>query len=104
MKHILFIIIRIDNNGTLKLSRNPELHNRTKHINMRYYFLRERVIEVKDLYSKRVDTTENITDIFTKALGPKKFKYFMEKMGLVNIKEISLKADGPGEDDSGSED
>ena len=94
----------MDNNSTLKLSRNPELHNRTKHINVRYHFLRERVIEVKDLRSKRVDTAENVADAFTKALGPKKFKYFMEKMGLVNIKEISLKADGPGEDDSGLED
>jgi hypothetical protein len=71
---------------------------------VRYYFLRKRVIEVKDLCSKRVDTIENIIDIFTKALGLKKFKYFIEKMGLVNIKEISLKANKPREDNSGLED
>ena len=47
---------------------------------------------------------ENIIDVFTKALGLKQFKYFIEKIGLVNIEEISLKANRPREDDSGLED
>ncbi|KAF8865449.1 hypothetical protein BDZ45DRAFT_668438 [Acephala macrosclerotiorum] len=45
-------------------------------------------MEVKDLYTERVDTTENVADVLTKALGPKKFKYFMGKMGLVDMKHM----------------
>lgn len=31
----------IDNNAALKLTRNPEMHDRTKHIDIKYHFLRE---------------------------------------------------------------
>ena len=76
------VVLHIDNNAVLKLSRNPELHKRTKHIDVRYNFLRERVIEVKDLVTMRVDTKENVADAFTKALGRTTFDRLMELMGL----------------------
>jgi hypothetical protein len=75
----------MDNNAVLKLSKNPELHKRTKHIDVCYHFLRERVMEVKDLCTERVNTDENVADALTKALGPKKFEYFMRKMGVVDM-------------------
>ena len=34
-------IILADNQGAIKLSKNPEHHNRTKHIDVRYYFIRK---------------------------------------------------------------
>jgi hypothetical protein len=76
----------MDNNAVLKLSKNPELHRRTKHIDVRYHFLRERVTEVKDLYTERVHTSENVADALTKALGPKKFQKFIAQMGVINMK------------------
>jgi len=35
--------IMIDNQSTIKLIRNPEFHNRTKHIDVRYHFIREKL-------------------------------------------------------------
>lgn len=53
-------------------------------------------MEVKDLYTERVDTTENVADALTKALGPKKFKYFMGCLGLVDMDD--MKTGGEDED------
>ncbi|CZR56907.1 uncharacterized protein PAC_06796 [Phialocephala subalpina] len=78
----------MDNNATLKLSRNPELYNRTKHIDVRYHFLRERAMEVKDLFTERIVGTENVVDVLTKPLALKKFKYFMGKIRVVNMKDL----------------
>jgi hypothetical protein len=33
-----------DNQGLLNLAKNPEFHQRTKHINVKYYFIREHII------------------------------------------------------------
>lgn len=38
------IEMQIDNEAALKLSKNPEFHAMTKHIEIRYHFLRERVL------------------------------------------------------------
>jgi hypothetical protein len=80
----------MDNNAVLKLSKNPELHQRTKHIDVRYHFLRQRVIDDKDLQTLRVDTAENVADTLTKALGGVKLHYFMAKMGLIDVKDFGI--------------
>ena len=43
------------------------MHGRIKYITIRYHFIRER-IEEEDVYLLRVDTKNNITDLFIKAL------------------------------------
>jgi hypothetical protein len=50
-------------------------------------------MEVKDLFTERVDTIENMADVLMKALGLKKFRYFIDKIGLVNIKEMDSELD-----------
>jgi hypothetical protein len=77
-----FIVYRMDNNA-VKLSRNPKFHTRTKRIEVRYHFLRERVVEVKDLITERVDTSDNVANLLTKALGPKKSGDFITRMELL---------------------
>jgi len=70
------------------LSQNLKLYKQTKHINVYYHFLRERVIEVKDLYITRVAGTKNIADALTKHLASKKFIYFINKIGVVDIENL----------------
>jgi hypothetical protein len=73
-----------DNNSCIKIAQNDEFHQRTKHIDLRYHFIRD-AIEKKIVHIKRVDSKENIADIFTKPLARIRF----EKLrNLLNIRSI----------------
>lgn len=53
-----------DNNSTVKLSKNPVLHGRSKHIDVKYYLLRDLSNdEIIDLYCRN---EEQLADIFSK--------------------------------------
>ena len=60
------VIIRVDNQAAIALANNPVLHQRSKHIDIRYFRIREEVKaeRIKLVY---VPTGENLADIFTKA-------------------------------------
>lgn len=42
-------------------------------------------MEAKDLMTERVDTSEDMADMLTKALGRAKFEYLVEKAGMVDV-------------------
>ncbi|OWY95937.1 hypothetical protein PHMEG_00033920 [Phytophthora megakarya] len=42
-------------------------------------------VEDGDLIVEYVSTTENVADIFTKALGPRRFEYLREKLSMENV-------------------
>jgi hypothetical protein len=60
---------------------NPEFHNRTKHINVRYHFLRQKV-ESKEILLAYLPTDNQIADALTKVLSRVKHKCFLKEMGL----------------------
>ena len=63
-------------------SENIVFHDRSKHIDIRCHFIRDRVQrEVVQL--RYTSIGEHVADIFTKALGRTKFVYFREKTGMV---------------------
>lgn len=82
------VTLCIDNRSAIELMKNPVLHGRSKHIDVRFHFIRE-CIERGELIVKYVGTQEQRADILTKALGKVKFEA-MKK--LIGVKEIS--ADG----------
>ena len=57
-----------DHQSCMAIAKNPVFHARTKHIEIQYHFVRELIMdgEVDFVYCL---TTENATEIFTKALG-----------------------------------
>jgi hypothetical protein len=61
------IKIHIDNKAALALTRNPEHHERSKHIDVRYHFIREKVYD-KELETVGVTGKENKADFLTKPL------------------------------------
>ncbi|OAQ61354.1 retrovirus-related pol polyprotein [Purpureocillium lilacinum] len=65
--HIDTVPLYIDSNSALKLTRNPEFHSRSKHIDVKHHFIREKVDE-GIINTQRVDTKDNLADAFTKAL------------------------------------
>ena len=74
-------IIFQDNQGCIALAKNPVYHARTKHINIKFHFLREKVLdEVITLEYKPTD--EMIADGFTKALSKNKHYKFLTSLNL----------------------
>ena len=73
--------LAVDNEGAIALSENPQAHPRTKHIRLRYHFIRQYVQEgvIKPYY---VSTHDNIADIFTKNLPKDRFLELRRIMGL----------------------
>lgn len=72
----------MDNQSAIRLVKNPEFHKRTKHIDVRYHFIREKYEEgVFEL--NYVSTDEQLADILTKALGRDRFQRFREMLGIV---------------------
>ena len=72
-----------DNQSCIKLSNTLET-KRTKHIDVKHHFVRDCVTTNKIVLSY-VSTSEQIADIFTKALPVVKFKYFREKLHVVKM-------------------
>ena len=70
-----------NNNGAIFISNNPVQERRMKHIDVKYHYIRQ-VIEDCSIQVERVDTDDNIADIFTKPLGRIKFNKFKNQLGL----------------------
>eukprot|EP00253_Pinus_taeda_P027439 PITA_27439 len=75
-------VIYCDNQSCIKLAENPVFHYRSKHIGIKYHFIRDYVKKgaVKLEY---ISTNEQVADILTKALPRGKHVYFRDKMGVV---------------------
>ena len=67
------LTIHVDNTGCIKIAKNPILNRKTKHIEIYYHFIRERV-ERKEINLEYVPSNENLADMFTKPLIPGMFK------------------------------
>jgi hypothetical protein len=76
--------IRGDNQGSLALAENPKIHQRTKHIAIKYLYIREQVA-AKEISLSYVSTHDQIADGCTKALGPQKHAKFVEALRLKRI-------------------
>ena len=77
------ISIKCDNTSAIIISKNLVLHSKTKHIPIKYHFLREQVAE-KIVKMEYVTTNEQPTDIFTKPLAIDSFEYIRDKLGVVS--------------------
>ena len=76
------IPIFCDNTNTINISKNHVIHSKTKHIPIKYHFIREQVAE-KNINLEYVGTKEKIVDIFTKQLPREAFEYLRQKLGIL---------------------
>ena len=71
------IPLRCDNLAAITISKDNSYHARTKHINIRYHYIRERITS-HEVDLTHVASKDNAADIFTKALDPKQHLNLME--------------------------
>nr|GEV98660.1 hypothetical protein [Tanacetum cinerariifolium] len=70
-----------DSKAAIAISCNPVQHSRTKHINVRYHFIKEKVEkDIVELFF--VGTEYQLADLFTKALPKERFKYLVRRLGI----------------------
>jgi len=74
-------IIFCDNQGSIALSKNPEYHSRTKHIDIQHHFIREQV-SLGTVILKFIGTDEMAADVLTKGLPRKKHQEMIKLIGV----------------------
>ncbi|XP_019231771.1 PREDICTED: uncharacterized protein LOC109212574 [Nicotiana attenuata] len=82
--------ICIDNKSAQALAKNPVYHDRSKHIDTRYHFIRE-CIAKKEVELKYVKSHDQVADIFTKPLKYEDFQRLRSRLGMK--KKIKIKGE-----------
>ncbi|KAJ9560654.1 hypothetical protein OSB04_005814 [Centaurea solstitialis] len=79
------IPIYCDSKSAIAISCNPVQHTKTKHIDIRYHFIKDHVEKgTIELYF--VNTEFQLADLFTKALDEKRFNFLITKLGMRTLK------------------
>ncbi|GKA66350.1 hypothetical protein Tco_0766158 [Tanacetum coccineum] len=76
--------IHIDNESTISVIKNPVAHSRTKHIEIRFHFIRDcyekRLIEVI-----KIHTDSNVADLLTKGFDVTRFNFLVVSIGMISM-------------------
>lgn len=68
----------------MRLAINPEFHSRTKHVDVKFHFLREQVVLCL-INIQYLPTHQQIADIMTKALTPDQFQRLRDLLTLTTM-------------------
>ena len=77
--------LRVDNKAAIVLSKNPVFHDRSKHIDTHFHYIRD-LVEDKSAEVEHITTEEQLTDILTKGLGRARFQELRAKIGVAVLK------------------
>ena len=81
-----------DNQLAICLVENPVFHVRTKHVEVHYHFLREKVM-LEEIEMRKIKTYDQVVDLFTKSLSTSKFEMFRRQLGLVQRMEVDIEGE-----------
>ena len=66
-----------DSQSAIQLCKNPVFHDRTKHIDVRFHFIRE-IVERNVVSLEKISTCDNPSDMGTKCLSAEKYLHCMK--------------------------
>jgi hypothetical protein len=84
------VSLKIDNQAAISLCKNSVHHERSKHIDVRFHYIRE-CVEEGMIKVQHVNTNDQLADILTKSLGKQKFIEMRKKVG---VQEMDAKQPG----------
>ena len=73
--------LKMDNQSAISVARNPDHHGRMKHLDLRFYWLRD-VVDAGTISVSHIPTNDMAADILTKALGREKLEHMNMLLGL----------------------
>ena len=82
------VVIYCDNTSSINISKNHVMHTKTKHIAIKYHYLRE-LVQDKEVKLEYVNTKEKITIIFTKSLPKDAHQYLRGKLGVIPLEKAT---------------
>ncbi|KAI3718361.1 hypothetical protein L6452_19228 [Arctium lappa] len=72
-----------DNSNAIVIANNPVLHSRSKHIDIRYHFIRHHISK-GDIELHFIPTDLQLADLFTKPIDEARFKFLIGELGMLN--------------------
>ena len=74
-------VILCDNQSCMKMTENLVLHDKTKHIEIRCFYICD-MVQKGTIKLQYVSTNEQVTNVLTKPLSHVKFEHFRDKLGV----------------------
>jgi hypothetical protein len=76
--------LRVDSKSALALAKNHIFHERSKHIRVRYHFIRG-CLEEGSFKAHYINTKDQLADLLTKPLGRIKFNELCSRIGMIQL-------------------
>ena len=74
--------IFVDNEAAIAITKNTVQHSKTKHIDIKYHFIRD-CFEKKLIDVQKIHTDLQRADLFTKSFAKSRFEYLLQVNGIV---------------------
>jgi phage pi2 protein 07 len=75
-------LIHYDNQNCINISENHVFHDKSKHIEIKYHYIRY-MVQRGVVELQYISTDENISNILTKPLSRVKYEYFIDNLGMM---------------------
>ena len=82
------IVLFEDNQSAISMTKNPQFHGRSKHISIKYHFIRDQV-EKGIVNLNYCPTRDMIADIMTKGLPKEQFTRLRSMAGVTSLRELN---------------
>ncbi|KAJ8747772.1 hypothetical protein K2173_011424 [Erythroxylum novogranatense] len=81
-----------DNQSAIRLAENPIFHARTKHVEVHYHFIREKVLQ-GEITLEQIKTEDQVADMFTKGLSVNKIESFCHLLSMTKRIEAGVEGE-----------